>query len=86
MYDAKVASLRDHDYDLRRIWTLKEAHQLQKEIWDYQCPQCWTPCEANQSLMGNLFGLRNAKRGAKPVKKAPQLVQIKPVISKRTEG
>ena len=29
--------------------------QTQKEIWDYDCPQCWTPCEAYQSIMGNFL-------------------------------
>src|SRR5262249_6663050 len=26
-----------------------------EEIWDYNCPQCWTPCEANQSILGDLM-------------------------------
>jgi MoaA/NifB/PqqE/SkfB family radical SAM enzyme len=59
MYDAKVANLRDHEYDLGEIWKLHKTRELQKEIWDYQCPQCWTPCEAYQSVLGNLLGLRN---------------------------
>lgn len=86
MFDAKVANLRDHDFDLDRVWHSNEAKQLQKEIWDYQCPQCWTPCEANQSLLGNLFGHRNAERRKQAVSKTPPLVQIKPAISKRTES
>jgi MoaA/NifB/PqqE/SkfB family radical SAM enzyme len=59
MYDRKIASLRDYDFDLEAIWNLPATAELQKEIWNYQCPQCWTPCEANQSLLGNLFGLRD---------------------------
>jgi radical SAM protein with 4Fe4S-binding SPASM domain len=55
MYDAKVASLRDYDYDLQAIWESPRARQLQEEIWGYNCPQCWTPCEANQTIMGNLL-------------------------------
>jgi MoaA/NifB/PqqE/SkfB family radical SAM enzyme len=62
MYDAKIASLRDHDYDLRAIWNLPRTRRLQKEIWRYDCPQCWTPCEAYQSIFGNLLGLRNTPR------------------------
>ena len=38
-----------------RIWHSAAAQALQKEIWDYKCPQCWTPCEAYQSIMGNLL-------------------------------
>ena len=27
----------------------------QQEIWRADCPQCWTPCEAYQSIMGNFL-------------------------------
>ena len=59
MYDAKIASLRDHQYDLSAIWDLPRTKRLQEEIWDYKCPQCWTPCEAYQSILGNLVGRWN---------------------------
>jgi radical SAM protein with 4Fe4S-binding SPASM domain len=55
IYDRRMGSLRDVDYDLRRIWSTAEAVQTQKEIWQYDCPQCWTPCEAYQSIMGNFL-------------------------------
>jgi MoaA/NifB/PqqE/SkfB family radical SAM enzyme len=55
IYDKKVGSLRDADYDLGRIWRSAETGALQQEIWDYKCPQCWTPCEAYQSIMGNFL-------------------------------
>ena len=58
MYDAKIANLRDHDYNLATIWRLAEARRLQQEIWESKCPQCWTPCEAYQSIVGNFLGLR----------------------------
>jgi len=54
-YDHKIASLRDYDYDLEIIWNLPETKQLQQEIWKGQCPQCWQPCEAYQSILGNLI-------------------------------
>jgi len=59
MYDAKIASLRDHSFDLEAIWKLPKTRRLQNEIWDYKCPQCWTPCEAYQSILGNLLGQNN---------------------------
>lgn len=55
IYDRKVGSLRDVDFDLTKIWNDAAAVELQKEIWDYNCPQCWTPCEAYQTIMGNFF-------------------------------
>lgn len=66
MYDAKIASLRDHDYDLGRIWQLPRALELQQEIWDYKCPQCWTPCEANQTILANLLGQRTTPANLVP--------------------
>lgn len=59
MYDVKIASLRDYDFNLQNIWDLPRTLKTQKEIWDYRCPQCWSPCEAYQSIFGNLFGHRN---------------------------
>lgn len=53
-YDHKLGNIRDHHYDLEKIWNLPETKQLQQEIWKGQCPQCWQPCEAYQSIMGNL--------------------------------
>ena len=61
MYDAKIANLRDHGFDLATIWNLPEAQRLQQEIWNGKCPQCWTPCEAYQSMLGNLPGTRNRR-------------------------
>ena len=55
IYDRKLGSLRDVGYDLRRIWSSDLAVRTQKEIWEYDCPQCWTPCEAYQSIMGNFL-------------------------------
>jgi radical SAM protein with 4Fe4S-binding SPASM domain len=55
IYDRKLGSLREVDYDLRRIWEKPIAVQTQREIWQYDCPQCWTPCEAYQTIMGNFL-------------------------------
>jgi radical SAM protein with 4Fe4S-binding SPASM domain len=82
MFDAKIENLREHDFELEKIWNLEKAKQLQSEIWDYQCPQCWTPCEANQSLLGNLFGHRNTKTSRKKSQTKP-LVQIESAIASR---
>jgi radical SAM protein with 4Fe4S-binding SPASM domain len=66
IYDRRIGSLRDVDYDLARLWNTPEAVQLEREIWDYRCPQCWTPCEAYQSIMGNFLtrGRRPSPRAA----------------------
>ncbi len=59
MYDSELGNLRDFGFDLQALWNTPRAEQLQREIWAYKCPQCWTPCEAYQSILGNLLGLRN---------------------------
>jgi MoaA/NifB/PqqE/SkfB family radical SAM enzyme len=59
MYDAKLGSLRDHEYRLEALWNRQETRDMQERIWNYDCPQCWTPCEAYQSLLGNVFGTRD---------------------------
>jgi MoaA/NifB/PqqE/SkfB family radical SAM enzyme len=55
MYDKKLGNLRDFDYRLEKIWQLQETQSLQKEIAIGKCPNCWTPCEAYQTILGNLI-------------------------------
>ena len=55
IYDRKIGNLRDSDFDLAAIWHSDEAKKVQAEIWKSDCPQCWTPCEAYQSIMGNFL-------------------------------
>jgi radical SAM protein with 4Fe4S-binding SPASM domain len=54
-YSHPIGSLRDHAMELGAIWTSETAVALQGEIWQGDCPQCWTACEAYQSILGNLF-------------------------------
>ena len=79
MYDAKIASLREYDYDIEAIWNLPRTKQLQNEIWEYQCPQCWTPCEAYQSIFGNLLGLRDTAATREPAASPKQPVGARAV-------
>jgi radical SAM protein with 4Fe4S-binding SPASM domain len=55
IYDKKVGSLRESGYDLAAIWNAPEPAAVQQEIWESQCPNCWTPCEAYQSILGNVL-------------------------------
>jgi MoaA/NifB/PqqE/SkfB family radical SAM enzyme len=61
IYDAKIGNLRESGFDLSHIWKSPRTRALQKEIWDYQCPQCWTPCEAYQSIVGNFLRPRQRR-------------------------
>jgi MoaA/NifB/PqqE/SkfB family radical SAM enzyme len=55
IYDKRIGNLRDSGYDLAAIWSTAAAAELQQEIWESQCPNCWTPCEAYQSILGNVL-------------------------------
>ena len=54
VWDRKLGSLRNVDYDLKRLWNTPEAEALQADAWESNCPNCWTPCEAYQSILGNV--------------------------------
>jgi MoaA/NifB/PqqE/SkfB family radical SAM enzyme len=55
MYDAPLGNLRDNGFDLDAIWNGEQAVKLQGEIAESKCPNCWTPCEAYQTVLGNLL-------------------------------
>jgi radical SAM protein with 4Fe4S-binding SPASM domain len=54
-YDRPLGSLRETDMALAPIWGRQATRQVQSEIWEGQCPRCWTPCEAYQSIIGNVL-------------------------------
>ena len=53
-YSRTVGRLREHQMDLEAVWRAATTQALQAEIWAGRCPQCWTACEAYQSILGNL--------------------------------
>lgn len=54
MFDAPVGSLREHDYDLYRLWAGTERLLVRTLCLKGECPGCWTPCEAYQSILADL--------------------------------
>lgn len=54
MYDAPLGNLRELDFDLAGLWVAERTVALQKEIAAGKCPNCWTPCEAYQTILGNV--------------------------------
>lgn len=52
-FDRPIGSLRDHQMRLDPIWTGEAARATARGIWAGQCPQCWTACEAYQTILGN---------------------------------
>ena len=55
MYDRRLGNIREWNYDLPALWNSEASRRLQTEIWNFNCPQCWTPCEAYQSIFGSLL-------------------------------
>lgn len=55
MYDAPLGNLREHAFDLAAIWGAPRTVGLQREIAGRRCPNCWTPCEAYQTILGNVL-------------------------------
>jgi radical SAM protein with 4Fe4S-binding SPASM domain len=75
-YSKPVGRLRDNGMRLAPIWESLEATQLQRDIWQGDCPQCWTACEAYQSILGNALAGRWRNR-------APVAAPVAPAASGR---
>jgi MoaA/NifB/PqqE/SkfB family radical SAM enzyme len=56
-YDKKLGNVKS--IDLKKIFLDPESKKLAKEIRELKCPQCWTPCEAYQTILANLFRFNN---------------------------
>jgi MoaA/NifB/PqqE/SkfB family radical SAM enzyme len=54
-YAAPIGSLREYGYDLGAIWRSSDRSALRTLIGNGACPGCWTPCEAYQTLLANMF-------------------------------
>jgi radical SAM protein with 4Fe4S-binding SPASM domain len=63
-YSRPIGRLRETGMRLDPIWNAPETTRIQREIWAGQCPQCWTACEAYQSILGNLLAGRCGSRHA----------------------
>lgn len=53
-YSRPLGSLRDTGMALEPIWSQAQTRAVQSRIWRGDCPQCWTACEAYQSMLGNV--------------------------------
>lgn len=51
MWGKKIGNVRDCDYDIMSIWNSKEAELAKSSIKENKCANCWTPCEAYQSII-----------------------------------
>ena len=50
-----LGNIRKLEYDLKKIYQGKKFDETMRKIKNNNCPGCWTPCEAYQSILGNLI-------------------------------
>lgn len=77
-YAKPVGNLRETGMRLAPIWNGGEAVDVQKEIWQGRCPQCWTACEAYQSILGNALAGRWSAPGPAADALAPAASPARP--------
>lgn len=58
MWGKRLGNLRDFDYDLKKLLEnrKREIEAARLLIIKEKCPNCWTPCEAYQSIINALLG------------------------------
>jgi radical SAM protein with 4Fe4S-binding SPASM domain len=66
-YAKPIGNLRDTGMSLAALWNAPATAGMQEQIWEGQCPQCWTACEAYQSILGNML----AAGSRAPVPRSP---------------
>lgn len=54
IWSEKVGNLRDNGFDLQALWQSERRRDLRQDVKNENCAQCWTPCEAYPTLLGNL--------------------------------
>jgi MoaA/NifB/PqqE/SkfB family radical SAM enzyme len=70
IWSEKVGNLRDNGFDLRALWDSQRRRDLRQNVVEENCAQCWTPCEAYPTILGNLARAA-VSRGAGELQPAP---------------
>jgi len=55
IWNMKLGNIRESNYDLRPIINSEKAKKILKLIQNLRCPNCWTACEAYQTILGNIL-------------------------------
>ncbi len=55
MWGKQLGDLRKENYSIMPIYNSHLSSQTRKDIKEDKCPNCWTPCEAYQSVLWDLF-------------------------------
>ena len=54
IWNKKLGSLRDIDFDIKKVIETPEYAKIREDIKKDNCPKCWTPCEAFPTIAANL--------------------------------
>lgn len=54
VFNRLLGNIRDNKYELKKVIETDEVKELIERIQKLECPNCWTPCEAYQTILGNL--------------------------------
>jgi radical SAM protein with 4Fe4S-binding SPASM domain len=57
IWNFPLGNLRENNYDLKKVLSSEKAKITRLKAIKLKCPNCWTPCEANQTIMGNVLKL-----------------------------
>ena len=55
IWNAPLGNIREHGYSLLGPLRSRQAQELRTKLLAKDCPNCWTPCEAYQTLLANLL-------------------------------
>ena len=58
IWNEKIGNIKDFDYNLPAIYENKKYRELIDLIRKNKCPNCWTICEAVQTMLGNLTNVK----------------------------
>jgi hypothetical protein len=67
IYDRPLGNLRECDYSMGAIIRSRESYEARRVVIEDDCPGCWTPCEAYQSLFAWFFRSGRHERGQPPL-------------------
>ena len=55
IWDKKIGNIKDFNFNLEALLKENIVKELREQINEKKCPNCWTPCEAYQSILGSLL-------------------------------
>jgi len=55
IWDKSIGNIRDFDYDMDKLWDSNMRRDVRGDLRAGNCPNCWTPCEAYQSILADIL-------------------------------